>query len=87
MDPLTMRWVQAELTIAMDLYDRCVTGLRLTPVSTKAVDAAASRDPRQWNADPPSTLRVCPVTKSLSGPARKISAPTRSVGTSRRLIA
>ncbi len=25
----------------MDLYDRCITGLRLTPVSTKAVDAAA----------------------------------------------
>jgi transposase InsO family protein len=41
MDPVTLRWVQAELTIAMDLYDRCITGLRLTPVSTKAVDAAA----------------------------------------------
>jgi transposase InsO family protein len=41
MDPVTLRWVQCELTIAMDLYDRCVTGLRLTPVSTKAVDAAA----------------------------------------------
>jgi len=41
MDRLTLRWVQAELTVAMDLYDRCVTGLRLTPVSTKAVDAAA----------------------------------------------
>ncbi len=41
MDPVTLRWVQAELTVAMDLYDRCVTGLRLTPVSTKAVDAAA----------------------------------------------
>ena len=41
MDPVTLRWVQAELTAAMDLYDRCVTGLRLTPVSTKAVDAAA----------------------------------------------
>jgi transposase InsO family protein len=41
MDPVTLRWVQAELTIAMDLYDRCVTGLRLTPVSTKAMDAAA----------------------------------------------
>ncbi|MFI6739474.1 helix-turn-helix domain-containing protein [Nonomuraea sp. NPDC050451] len=40
MDPLTLRWVKAELTIAMDLYDRCITGLRLTPVSTKAVDAA-----------------------------------------------
>jgi len=25
----------------MDLYDRCITGLRLTPVSTKAVDVAA----------------------------------------------
>jgi transposase InsO family protein len=41
MDPVTLRWVQAELTLAMDLYDRCITGLRLTPVSTKAVDAAA----------------------------------------------
>jgi Arabinose-binding domain of AraC transcription regulator, N-term len=41
MDPVTLRWVQAELTIAMDLYDRCITGLRVTPVSTKAIDAAA----------------------------------------------
>lgn len=41
MDPVTLRWVQAELTAAMDLYDRCITGLRLTPASTKAVDAAA----------------------------------------------
>src|SRR5262249_30703284 len=37
MDRVTLRWVQAELTVAMDLYDRCITGLRLTPVSTKAV--------------------------------------------------
>jgi transposase InsO family protein len=35
MDPVTLRWVQAELTLAMDLFDRCITGLRLTPVSTK----------------------------------------------------
>jgi transposase InsO family protein len=41
MDPVTLRWVQAELTAVMDLYDRCITGLRLTPVSAKAVDAAA----------------------------------------------
>lgn len=41
MDPVTLRWVQAELSAGMDLYDRCITGLRLTPVSTKAVDAAA----------------------------------------------
>jgi transposase InsO family protein len=40
-DPFTLRWVQAELTVSMDWYDRCISGLRLTPVSTKAVDAAA----------------------------------------------
>ncbi len=41
MEPVTLRWVGAELTIAIDLYSRCIAGLRLTPVSTKSVDAAA----------------------------------------------
>lgn len=41
LDPATLRWVQAELTVAMDWYTRCITGIRVTPVSTKAVDAAA----------------------------------------------
>ncbi len=41
LDPVTLRWVQAELSVAMDWYSRCVVGLRVTPVSTKAVDAAA----------------------------------------------
>lgn len=41
LDPMTLRWVNCELTVAMDWYSRCITGLRLTPVSTKAVDAAA----------------------------------------------
>lgn len=41
MDPLTLRWVQAELTVGMDWYTRCITGIRVTPVSTKSVDAAA----------------------------------------------
>jgi transposase InsO family protein len=41
MDPGTLQWVGAELTVAIDLYSRCIAGLRLTPVSTKAVDAAA----------------------------------------------
>ncbi|KPM50210.1 integrase [Frankia sp. R43] len=40
MEPLTLRWVRVELTVALDLYSRCVTGLRLSPVSTKSVDAA-----------------------------------------------
>ena len=40
-DPLTLRWVQAELSVGMDWYTRCITGIRLTPVSTKAVDVSA----------------------------------------------
>ncbi|BDH59768.1 integrase/transposase [Tsukamurella sp. PLM1] len=40
LDPVTLRWVQIELTVAMDWYTRCITGLRLTPVSTKSVDVA-----------------------------------------------
>ena len=41
LDPVTLRWVQAELTIGMDWYSRCVNGIRVTPVSTKSVDAAS----------------------------------------------
>lgn len=41
MEPVTCRWVQVDLTVAMDLYTRCIIGLRATPVSTKAVDVAA----------------------------------------------
>ena len=41
LDPKTLKWVRVELTVAMDWYTRCIVGLRLTPVSTKAVDAAA----------------------------------------------
>jgi transposase InsO family protein len=40
MEPLTLRWVRVELTVAMDLYSRSILGLRLAAVSTKAVDAA-----------------------------------------------
>jgi transposase InsO family protein len=40
MEPVTLRWVRCELTIAMDLYSRAITGLRLSAVSTKSVDAA-----------------------------------------------
>ncbi len=40
MEPVTCRWVQCELSVAMDLYSRVITALRLTPVSTKSVDVA-----------------------------------------------
>jgi hypothetical protein len=41
MGPVTLRWVQVELTIAMDLYTRWIIGLRCSPVSTKSLDVAS----------------------------------------------
>ncbi|MEU3282690.1 helix-turn-helix domain-containing protein [Streptomyces antibioticus] len=41
MEPVTCRWVRAQLTVAQDLFSRCIVGLRVTAVSTKAVDVAA----------------------------------------------
>ena len=40
MEPVTCRWVRAQLTVAQDLFTRCITALRVTPVLTKAVDVA-----------------------------------------------
>lgn len=40
MDPITLRWVRVELTIALDLCSRSIVALRLSPVSTKSVDAS-----------------------------------------------
>ena len=40
MDSVTLRWVRLELTIALDLCSRSVVALRLSPVSTKSVDAS-----------------------------------------------
>ncbi|CAO0837733.1 Integrase/transposase OS=Streptomyces microflavus OX=1919 GN=Smic_07890 PE=4 SV=1 [Streptomyces microflavus] len=42
MEPVTCQWVQCELTVAMDLYSKVITGLRLTPVSTKSTDVAGA---------------------------------------------
>jgi hypothetical protein len=40
MEPVTCRSVRTQVTVAQDLFTRCITGLRVTPVSTKAVDVA-----------------------------------------------
>ncbi|MFI9078380.1 TnsA-like heteromeric transposase endonuclease subunit [Streptomyces sioyaensis] len=42
LDSRTFEWVQPELTVAMDWYSRCITGIRLTPVSTQSVDVSAT---------------------------------------------
>ena len=41
MEPVTGRWVNTELTVAKDLYSRCVLGLTLRAVSTRAQDLAS----------------------------------------------
>lgn len=59
MEPVTCRWVRAQLTVAQDLFTRCIVGMRVTAVSTKAVDVAgvlyetvAGRPaPTSWPAD------------------------------------
>lgn len=38
-DPVTGHWVNSELTVAMDLYDRAIVGMRLTPTA-RAMDVA-----------------------------------------------
>jgi len=59
MEPVTCRWVRVQLTVAQDLFTRCIVGMRVTPVSTKAVDVAgvlfeavAGREaPQSWPPD------------------------------------
>lgn len=40
MEPVTCRWVRVQLSVVQDLFTRCITGLRVTPVSTKGADVA-----------------------------------------------
>ncbi|MFE5284841.1 helix-turn-helix domain-containing protein [Nocardia sp. NPDC056611] len=81
LDPMTLEWVQAQLTVAMDWYSRCIVGIRVTPVSTKAVDAAATlyqvfRPPpvgKDWPAhavwpDPGIPRWVLLDDKAINGP-------------------
>lgn len=59
MEPVTCRWVKTQLTVAQDLFTRCIVGLRVTPISTKSVDVAgvlheavAGRSaPASWSAE------------------------------------
>lgn len=58
LDPMTLRWVRAELTVTMDWYTRCITGLCVTPVSTKSMDAARALF---WAFQPPPAGRDWPA--------------------------
>lgn len=55
-EPITGNWLNTELTVAMDLYSRCVLGLVLRPVSTTAQDVASVLyqvvTPQHWGPTP-----------------------------------
>ncbi|WP_051764750.1 hypothetical protein [Streptomyces sp. NRRL F-5135] len=77
LDPMTLKWVNCELTVAMDWYTRCIVGLRLTPVSTKAVDAAmvlyqCYRPPRVL---PNWRRRTAAPNRPPTAPRARIPAP------------
>ncbi len=88
LDPMTLKWVNCELTVAMDWYTRCIVGLRLTPVSTKAVDAAmvlyqCYRPPRVLPNWPPQAVwpehgiprRVLLDRDAIEGPITSAAGP------------
>lgn len=56
MEPVTMRWVNTELTVAMDLFDRSIKGIRLRPVAAKSADVASvlfqCLTPQVWGRGP-----------------------------------
>lgn len=41
LDPITLKWVPVEATVAMDAYTRCIVGFRLAP-TTKSLEVAAT---------------------------------------------
>lgn len=54
MEPVTMRWVNTELTVAMDLFDNSIKGIRLRPHAAKSADVASvlyqALTPQHWGS-------------------------------------
>lgn len=75
-EPVTGRWLNTELTIAMDLYSRCILGLVLRAISTKAQDVACVLfqvvTPQQWG---PVTDDQVPAPY-VGVPENLLTAPT-----------
>jgi putative transposase len=73
MEPITGRWLNTELTVAMDLYSRCILGMVLRAVSTTAQDVA--------------TVLYQVVTPQHWGPPQDSELPSPYVGVPDNLIA
>ena len=73
MEPVTGRWLNTELTVAMDLYSRCILGMVLRAVSTTAQDVAS--------------VLYQVVTPQHWGPPQEADLPSPYVGIPDNLIA
>lgn len=73
MEPVTGRWLNTELTVAMDLYSRCILGMVLRAVSTTAQDVAS--------------VLYQVVTPQHWGPPQEAELPSSYVGIPDNLIA
>lgn len=77
MEPVTDRWLNTELTVAMDLYSRCILGLVLRAISTRAQDVAAVLfqvvTPQQWGPPAGDDLSPAPY---VGVPENLLTAPT-----------
>ncbi|WP_253842855.1 helix-turn-helix domain-containing protein [Mycobacterium colombiense] len=87
LDPLTLKWVNVEMTVAMDAYTRCITGVRVTP-TTKSLDVASTlfqtfrppRAPDDWPAhavwpEHGVPRGIFPEVQALDGEKRATSHP------------
>jgi hypothetical protein len=94
--PVTGKWVAADLTVAIDLYSRCILGMRLTPGSTKSIDVSGVLmeacqpfdTPAEWGTSArwpfhgvAGSVLVDPTRIRVRGSSVRGSCPTRSSST------
>ncbi|MFI9597969.1 hypothetical protein [Nonomuraea sp. NPDC052265] len=78
MEPLTCQWVQCGLTMAMDLYARVITGLRLTPTMAISVPVigALTKSAISWATRLTSGVSRRNAYREIHGGAELSTRPT-----------
>ncbi len=83
MEPVALRWVNTEVTVGMDLFDRCITGLRLRPLAARSPDVASvlyqTVTPQRWAGPPghrPARTPGCRTGSCSAIPARCCPTPS-----------
>lgn len=67
LDEVTGQWMNTELTVAIDVYSRCIVGLRLAPVSTNSQVVASvlyqTVTEQHWGPEPDEPLSGLDLSK------------------------